>query len=98
MLNEKQIRALYSKPPKKVIESIKPKAYPIPKEDNVNLVFAEIKLHKEVTRKVLMKETGVSQTCLNNVIIFLLKKEMLTKRFIGNAGANKIHAYSAKLI
>lgn len=96
-MNLKEVRSLYKSPEIKLksAEIKEPRIYPTPKQCSIDLIFGEIKINKEVSRKIIMKKTGVSMVYLMGTLNFLLANKMVTKKVIGNAGANKVYSYSA---
>lgn len=99
MLNDKSIRALYSKPEfkqKVELKKTKPKKTTPVKESNLKLVIDQIKRNKGITRQRLFDRTGLSFSCLNRCFKHLLANKTITRVAIKNAGAYKVYAYYIK--
>lgn len=88
-----QVRTLYSEP--KQPEYIETACdYMIPNPKTVSLVFMEIKLHKKVTREILVLKTQLSNGCVHRVLRFLFESGKITREFIRKYGRGNVYNYS----
>lgn len=100
MINEKNVRALYSSPQFAFaadIQASKPKKKrPDPTEPTLNTCRVYIGMHKGITRIKLHKASGLSLSTLNRCFKWLLEHDEITRVDIGNAGAYKVYEYYMK--
>lgn len=66
-----------------------------PKKSTVNIILLKIRSNKKACRQVLLKKTGISNSALDNALLFLIESNRITKRYAGRDAHRDIYLYSA---
>lgn len=65
-----------------------------PRETSIEKVFQCIKMHKVITKKVIMDKIGISGPCLESCFEILLSRKKIQRGFIRFSGPYKVYRYS----
>lgn len=99
MLNEKEVRELYSD--LSSIGQVKPattkrKALWEPSQETIDKILGELTYRKSMKMIDVIKVTGISKSAVANALKYMSENRIINSEHIGGKGVYKRFAYSAK--